>query len=159
MNSSSHVEDIVSGMKTFLDTNLGTYLTAVTTAKNDGITVADVDADDIILGAIDISGYDDYPVVFIVPIGEEYEPLTPSTDLMRATITVWLVVGGFAEASLYKMIWRYGSEIRNVIRDEPTMGAIVERSEVTEVAYFPMVNGEQELQAVRVTVVTEKEIS
>lgn len=159
MNSSSHVEDMIAGLKTFLIASLGAYLTAVNTAKNDGVTLTMPDSGDIVLGAMDLAGYDDYPVVFLVPIGEEYEPLTASTDLVRATITVWLVIGGYSEADLNKMIWRYGAQLRNVMRDYPTWGDTVEVSQVKEVAYFPIVLGEAELQAVRVTVVAEKELS
>ena len=159
MNSSSHVEDMVNGLKTFLDTNLGTYLTAVTTAKADSIALPDVDLEDIVLGALNLEDYDDYPVIFLVPIGEEYTPLTASTDLVRATIAIWLVMGGYAQATLYKQIWRYGAELRNVLRDEPTWGATVEVSQVKEVAYYPLVLNEEELQAVRVTVEAEKELS
>lgn len=159
MNSSSHVEDMIAGLKTFLIASLGAYLTAVNTAKNDGVTLTMPDSGDIVLGAMDLAGYDDYPVVFLVPIGEEYEPLTASTDLVRATITVWLVIGGYSEADLNKMIWRYGAQLRNVMRDYPTWSDTVEVSQVKEVAYFPIVLGEAELQAVRVTVVAEKELS
>lgn len=159
MNSSSHVEDMIAGLKTFLLASLGAYLTAVNTAKNDGITVKMPSTEDIVLGAVDLAGYDDYPVVFLVPIGEEYEPLTASTDTIRATITAWLVIGGYSEADLNRMIWRYGAQLRNVMRDYPTWGGVVEVSEVREVAYFPVVLGEAELQAVRVTVVAEKELS
>jgi hypothetical protein len=150
---------MVGGLKTFLTSNLNTYLQAITTAKGDSVTLSAPDSDDYVLGAMDLAGYDDYPVVFLVPVGEEYEPLTPSTDLIRATIAIWLVHGGFAEATLYKQIWRYGAEIRNVLRDYPTWGSTVETSRVKEVAYFPLVLGEEELQAVRVTVEAEKELS
>lgn len=161
MNSSSHVEDMVAGLKTFLTTNLGTYLTAITTAKGDSVTLSAPDSDDYVLGSINLleEGRDDFPVVFLVPVGEVYQPLTASTDLIRATIAIWLVHGGYAEATLYKQIWRYGAEIRNVLRDYPTWGGTVEISQVKEIAYFPVVLGEEELQAVRVTVEAEKELS
>ena len=161
MNSSSHVEDMVGGLKTFLLANLNTYLTAITTAKADSVTLSAPDSDDYVLGAINLleQGREDYPVVFLVPIGEVYEPLTASTDLIRATIAVWLVMGGYAEATLYKQTWRYGAEIRNLLRDYPTWGGTVEVSQVKEIAYFPVVLGEEELQAVRVTVEAEKELS
>lgn len=160
MNSSSHVEDMVTGLRTFLLTSLGAYLTAITSTKGDGVTLSAPDSDQVHLGAMRLGvAYDKYPRIFIVPVGEEYEPLTPSTDVIRATVSIWLVMGGYAEDVTYKQVWRYGAEIRNVIRDAPTWGGTVERSEVREIAYFPLVEGEEELQAVRVTVVAEKEIS
>jgi len=150
---------MIVGLKAFLVADLPAYLTAVVAAKNDGIPLPMPNTKDIVLGAMNLEGYDDYPVVFLVPIGEEYEPLTPSTDLIRATITIWLVIGGHSESDLNRMIWRYGSELRNVARDDPTWDSTVERSEVKEVAYFPVVLAEAELQAVRVTLAAEKELS
>ena len=155
--TTSHVEDMLTDLKSFLTTNYGTYLTAIQTAKADGITNPAPDSEDIVLGAMDLAGYDDYPVVFLVPIGEEYEAVTMSRDSMKATITIWIVCGGFAAATLNKMIWRYAAEMRNVLRDGPTWGGKVDMSEVTEIAYFPVVAGEDELQAARVTVVAQRE--
>jgi hypothetical protein len=159
VNSDSHVEDMIVGLRTFLLAQLPAYLTAIAAAKTDAITQPMPGSDDIVLGAMDLHHYDHYPVVFLVPIGEEYESLTPSTDLIRATIAIWLVIGGFETSDLNKMIWRYGAELRNVLRDYPTWSGTVEVSIVKEVAYFPVVLGEDELQAVRVTVTAEKELS
>lgn len=157
MITTSHVEDIIVDLRTFLLANYDTYLTALETAKGDGIATAAPAAAQIVLGAMDLSHYDNYPVVFLVPVGEEYEEVTMSRDSLRATVTVWIVCGGFDEATLSKMIWRYAASMRNVLRDNPTWGGQVDRSQVTEIAYFPVVMGEDELQAARVTVVADKE--
>jgi len=155
--STSHVEDILADLKTFLSANLNTYLDAIETAKADGIVLAMPPADRIVIGAVNLDHYKKFPVLFLIPTGEEYEPVTPQRDSIKATIAVWIVTGGFDDVTLNKMVWRYAAELRNVIRDAPTWGGLVDQSMVTEIAYFPIVMGEDELQAARVTVVAEVE--
>lgn len=159
MNTSSHVEDMITGLKTFLLANLGTYLTTVVAAKADGVALPAPVSTSVVLGAMDVAGYSKYPVVFLVPIGETYEPLTPSTDLITATVSIMVLVGGTSDDALNKQTWRYGAMIRNLLRDYPTWGGTVEMSKVKEVVYFPEVQGESGLKAVRVTVEAEKELS
>jgi len=159
VSAKCHIEDLLDALKAFLVADLPAALTAITADQDDAITIPMPNTKDIVLGMMDISNYDDYPVVFLVPVGEEYEELTMETDLLRGVIGIWVVVGGYDPDKLPAMTWRYGAGVRNSIRNDPSLDDTVDESIVSGITYHPVMVGDDELQAVRVTVEISKEIS
>lgn len=108
----STIEDIINDIKTFVSTNLGTYLTGISTTKGDGITLAAFkeysieDADPFVRGK--------YPSMLIFPTDINVEQIANGKDEINIELIFLMSFTEGNSATLLTKALRYGEALRQL---------------------------------------------
>ena len=153
----SHTEDVLNGLKDFIEDNYETYIDEILTDKSNDLVLPV--PNDIIIGITDPEHYDHYPVIGLIPLEDAYEVLSMGTDTLQVTAAVWLFIAGYQPTTLTTQIMRYGAAFRNMFRANFTLDNTVDEISTDVINYFPEWLGDENMQAVRVTVQIIKEIN
>ena len=154
MTHTSHTENILDNVKTFILANLQTYLSGILVLKADSKDVSlDMFEDETItIGSNDANKYDGSPIMLINPMESKFEYLTLGQDKIEVLATISIIVGGDKEETLTKQCMRYGAALRNMIRANITFGNTVDEISVDTIIYVNNILGAPELSAVNVNV-------
>ena len=155
----SHTEDVLNGLKDFIDDNFETYIDEILSDKSNDYALPVPSSNDVIIGIRDPAHYDNYPVVFLVPTEDVYDVLSMGTDVLEVTAAVWLAIAGYESSTMIKQIMRYGAAFRNMFRANFTLSNTVDEISTETVTYYPEWEEGIDIQAVRVTVKIIKEIN
>ena len=155
----SHTEDVLNGLKDFIDDNYETYIDEILSDKSNDYALPVPTDNDVIIGYMDPEIHDNYPVIFLIPMEDAYDVLSMGTDVLEVTASIWLILAGYESTTLTKQIMRYGAAFRNMIRANYTLSNTVDEISTDTIHYFPEWGADSEMQAVRVTVKIIKEIN
>jgi hypothetical protein len=158
MAAGSPVEDILYDLKTWLSSNVPTYLDAITTERGDSIAL-----DDPVLYEVsdaDPWGQTRYPVVLIYPTEAPIESdLDSGHDEIQLTAEILVALSDGSAARGTKRILRYAEAIREIIRDDRQMDAQVDLISTRRIVYYPADPGALEIRIVTVTVDIRKTVA
>lgn len=152
----SYAEDLLNAVETFTETNLSTYLAAIETEKDDDATPTNLNGVEV--GVYDPSKYNNFPMGFLVPISEEYEPLSMGDDELTLTAEMWIIDRGYSEATLTTRVARFAAAMRNMVRANMDLGSTVGEIRFDSAEYFPRVYGVEDAQGARVTLTIIQEV-
>jgi len=91
-------------------------------------------------------------VIFIVPDGESYEPLSLESDAASATANVFIVGQGAKKEVLFERVLDYASAFKKMLRANPDLSGAVDEARVVNLEYFDGVEGSDAVKAVQLTV-------
>lgn len=154
----SHTEDLLDGLKDYIIANFSTYINAIITDKSSDYALPVPTSNDVIVGYIDPEAYDNYPVIFIVPMEDKYDVLSMGSDNLEVTAAIWLVIAGYKDDTMTRQIMRYGAALRNMFRADWTLGNSVGEISTDTIHYYPEMYADSKMQGVRVTVKIIQEI-
>ena len=154
----SHTEDVLNGLQSFIQDNFETYIDEILSDKSNDYPLPVPTDNDVIIGILDPEAYDNYPVVFLVPMEDAYDVLSMGSDNLEVTASVWLIIAGYESTTMTKMIMRYGAAFRNMFRANFSLSNAVDEISTDTIHYFPEWGADDKIQAVRVTVKIIKEI-
>jgi hypothetical protein len=157
MAAVSPVEDILLGLKTFLSTNLDSYLAAIMAERADGLTLESVRR--IEVTDEDPFGQTLYPFVAIAPISIDQEPLDMGHEQLTIVAEVLIVINEGTPANMLKKILRYAEAVREIIRDDPGMTAKVDQIRVTKTVHYAEDPDVPNLRAATITTEIIKDVA
>lgn len=152
----SYAEDLLNAVESFTESNLATYLAAIESEKGDSVTPSNLNGVEV--GVYDPSKYNNFPLGFLLPLSEEYEPLSMGDDELTLTAELWVIDRGYDEATLTTRVARFAAALRNMVRANMDLGSTVGEIRFNTVEYFPRVYGVEEAQGARVTLTIMQEV-
>jgi len=152
----SYAEDLLNAVETFTESNLATYLTAIETEKGDSVTPSNLNGVEV--GVYDPSKYNNFPLGFLLPLSEEYEPLSMGSDELTLTAELWVIDRGYDEATLTTRVARFAAALRNMVRSNMDLGSTIGEIRFNTAEYFPRVYGVEDAQGARVTLTIIQEV-
>ena len=78
----SHTEDVLNGLKDFIDDNFETYIDEILSDKSNDYALPVPTSNDVIIGYMDPEIHDNYPVIFLIPMDDAYDVLSMGTDVL-----------------------------------------------------------------------------
>jgi hypothetical protein len=115
------IELMADGLKDYLETNLGTYLTAIETDAADGISLGTPTYE---LGYKDIFGRNKYPAVLVVLDYVSQEESGAGSAWLLANIDVVVAVTASSPDVLSKKLMRYMDAVYQLIGENESLGGL-----------------------------------
>lgn len=114
----SYIEDALYGIKSYVDSNINTYLDGLETEKDDGITLTDFK--EIKLAEGNPNNIYTSPVMYIYPVNVSEVILSMGTQEVTLQLSFFMVVSGGKESELVIKAIRYAEAMRQCILADTT---------------------------------------
>lgn len=155
MSATVYEEDMMNDLKTYLSTNLNTYLTAITTLKGDGIAIPDVKKYEI--GTKDIFALNQNPAGLLYPGEIEYDnEFSLGCTLLKLPVFLTIALSGGKAENLVAKAMRYAAAIRQCIDADRTAGGTLDRMATVSINFYASAPGQENKMVIDSVIDTEK---
>lgn len=122
MAGETYIEDMVEGVRDHVNSNIASYLDAIDTAKNDGITLADFQ--EITLEDGDPLSRNVYPSMMVY--ATDFRSRAISTEKEQLSVEIVFQLTLRATDNLVTRSLRYLDALRNLVFADETFGGVVD---------------------------------
>jgi hypothetical protein len=158
MSYESTQEDILKNVADFVEDNVGTYLTGITDAKDDGIDLPDFK--EFVIEESDPFLRGKYPSCLMYPEEINDEQISSGWNKIEMRIVIMISITHGNASTILKQIMRYTEAIRQLLNAYPTCGnAVDEVDPKTNTRYVPVQPGLSDKRVAVMTITVKKEIS
>lgn len=131
----SRIEDMLNGIKSYVESGIGTYLAGITAAKGDGIPLDDFET--VAVGERDPFGISLLPACLVTPERWGIKALSLGEDTIGIVVAFQIVFAGDNEETMLTQALRYAEALRQLLTADETCGgacdAIADETETTNV--------------------------
>ena len=151
-------EDIITGVKDYVEKNITTFLKGITSNKDDNIKLPAFK--EYAIDDRDPYNRGKYPVCLITPGKAWTEPLTMGEDNLFIEIQIIICITEGNKGRIVIESQRYCEAFRQAFVQDPTCGGVVDdvMSKI-EFDYYPTVPGQSDKKIAIITVTVEKAIA